>query len=367
MAFNQASAEQIRLQTIGNEHINPASPIQESNLSIDWAARAHEVLATKLLIDYVQANNINVGAGASDVVVTGSISAPPADADNEKGAVVQPAKNKVILRNHETGEPLVSADEKEIYGRLTHDGTDYKVAFYTTDTSGNEIAATVADATAIDIQFPQRFDLDTIAETFAANEKFVDGAADIATRMDLLQLAKDIFGASYVYNHTGDATQLKTILEQLLEETSGATNTSIRAKEIIDEIVAARGGQANLDARLDAIETSIANETTARTNADDAIDTRLDALESASQWEFFAEDKQILAGDPLINESRYDLTTGTFVPGDKSLQVYVNGMLQMVGVHYTEVVDNGEGIAVDFAPNLLQEGYVVQLRWRKQV
>ncbi|MBK5445120.1 MULTISPECIES: hypothetical protein [unclassified Peribacillus] len=42
----------------------------------------------------------------------------------------------------------------------------------------------------------------------------------------------------------------------------------------------------------------------------------------------FAEDKQVLAGDPLISSSRYDVTFGTFIVGDKSLNVYINGMLQ---------------------------------------
>ncbi|MGX1096505.1 hypothetical protein [Amorphus sp. MBR-141] len=46
------------------------------------------------------------------------------------------------------------------------------------------------------------------------------------------------------------------------------------------EITTARGGEANLDARLDGIDTAILDEATARADADTALDGRLDLVES---------------------------------------------------------------------------------------
>ncbi|WP_421021781.1 hypothetical protein, partial [Klebsiella pneumoniae] len=73
----------------------------------------------------------------------------------------------------------------------------------------------------------------------------------------------------------------------------------------------------------------------------------------------FAEDKQVLAGDPIIDTSKFLLSGGkSFVPANKSLEVFVNGQLQMEGVHYVEVKDTEDttkGIGVDFTPELIKQ------------
>lgn len=496
MAFNKARGSQIQAGAITNAHIADGAAIAESKLSIDWAARTQQILASRTVIDFVQVNGKAVPAGSGSITVTANISAPVADSDDDRGAVVQNGKNLVIIRDSVTGEPLRGSANKEVYGKLTHDGTDYILTFYTKDAGGAEIAHTIADATTIDFQFPQRFDLFTVSETFAANEKFVDGAADVSTRLDIEQIAKDVFGGLYSLDKDGQANRAKALAQELVDETSGVVNTDVRAKDVIDEVVTARGGQASLGDRLSGIDNSIstnatnisnvqseiatargssaslaeelariegvasssnsevidartstvtgshaslddrleagearyeavkdeveaargvsanlsaelariegkadaaqsdvdavaaevqaarngkadlsaelaairqsvADEATARTNADDALDARVDALE-AKDHEHYAEDKQVQAGDPLIGTSSYTLQSGTFVAGNKSLQVYVNGFLQMVGVHYTEVTDdNGDGIGVNFAPELIAEGDVLQFRWHK--
>jgi hypothetical protein len=496
MAFNKARGSQIQAGAITNAHIAEGAAIDESKLSIDWSARTQQILASRTVIDFVQVNGKAVPGNSGSITVTSNISAPVADSDDDRGAVVQSGKNLVIIRDSVTGEPLRGEANKEVYGKLTHDGSDYILTFYTKDGNGDEVTHTIADATTIDFQFPQRFDLATVSETFAANEKFVDGAADVSTRLDIEQIAKDVFGAGYSLDKDGQANRAKSIADELVDETSGVVNTTVRAKNVIDEVVAARGGQVSLDARLIAIESgvsdnasdisdiqseiasargssasladelarienaasnsndevvgartsaitgahasladrigaaetryeavkdeveaarggsedlaeelariegkaddaqsdandalaelqtarngkenlnaeleairqSVADEASAREGADTALGNRVTALE-AKDHEHFAEDKQVQSGDPLIGTSNYTLQSGTFVAGNKSLQVYVNGFLQMVGVHYTEVTDgNGNGVGVSFAPELIVEGDVLQFRWHK--
>ena len=555
MAFNKAGARQIKNGVITNAHLAVGAAIEESKLVIDWASRGSEILGKKLLIDYVQVAGKSVASGVTSMAVTTSISAPFASADTEKGAVVQAGKNKVVIRDSVTGDPMVNATGNEVYGKLTHNGTDYTLSFFVRDDGGIESAYAFDAAGTIDFQFPQRFDLNTIAETFAANEKFVDGASDVSARLDLEQIVSDAFGAAYTLNHDGTATRTKSIITELQEKTNGTINTEVGASATIDEVIDARGTELSLAARfgtaetrisdsetaignletevgaargtfvdvnerLTDIETNISTEitdrgtavqavrddlasieagkgaslvgiedaglvftsgtvegalvelesrvqgvetATASTEVEDArisdvtgthltldariesgearfeavktevdaaresaakatvvenadgtstttpkafasVDARIEEIETeaAADAKFlsdyksandervgavetnvsdqgtaitglegkahghFAEDKQVLAGDALINTSRYDLTTGTFVPGDKSLTVYVNGMIQMAGIHYQEQTNaSNEGVAISFSPELIMEGDVIQLRWVK--
>lgn len=397
MAFNTANSRQIRANSITNQHIAPNALIDESKLNIDWDARVADIFARKLIVDYVQVEKTSVTSGTSSIVVTSQISVPAAHADEEKGAVVQSNKNKVILRHSVSGEPVISSDGTEVYGKLTHDGTDYKIDFYYKDASGTETTYLFENDATIDFQYPQRFDFNTISENFAANEKFVDGAADVSARLDLKQIANDVFGASYTLNRNGEPARSSSIIESLVEETSGVLNPEVKAKNIIDEVVSARAGYSTLHDRIVNAESNITSNTsnisalqTEIMNAKGSYNTvaeRIDALEDALNNDVnnvlqdhesriqnieevshrhYAEDHYIHAGDSLIATAQYNLQTGTFVPGNKSLQVYYNGFLQMEGVHYTEIVDQtGQGIGVSFSPELLSEGDAIQLRWTK--
>lgn len=436
-SFNKARGSQIRAGVITNSHISDLAAIDESKLAIDWLDHGNTILASKLLVDFVQVGKYTVATASSVVeLVGGTISAAtPADANEKKGPVVQDGKNRVILRNSVTGEPVLSENGKEVYAKLGHTGTAYTLSLFSTSLLGVEEVFTTTEEVVVDFQYPQRFDFLTVAESFASNEKFVDGSADISTRLDLNQIIHDAFGVSYSLTQDGQTVRAKSIVAELADQTSGLVNTGVRASTIIDEVVTARGASLDLNTRLTAIETSITdaefldalaaqvatNETTLTTvktevdtargtalslndrlndgdllvtelenqmvavkgrttdseaeivtlkgradNTDTSIaslDGRVTPLEVAAH-KHFAEDHEVTVGDPLIDSTRYDLTVGTFTVGDKSLSVYINGMLQMVGVHYTEAPG---GVAVIFAPEKLAVGDVVQLRWTNAI
>lgn len=457
--YNTLNRNQIRVGSLSDSHFAADAAIAESKLAIDWALHTTQILASRTVVDYVQVNGKAVTANASNITVTANVSAPKADDDSARGAIVQDGKNRVIIRDGLTGEPVIGAADKEVYGKLTHNGTDFVLTFFTKDGGGAEVSYTFVDATTIDFQFPQRFDLSTVSETFASNEKFVDGAADVSTRLDFDQLRKDIFGGAYTLDHDGETNRAKTLYQELLDEIARAEAAESDLQDAIDaeatartnadngldarlttaegdivdhetrvsaieaELLTARNGKADLDAELDAIRdlattsndevvnsrkstgltgsevthasldarleatdvqvkanqdaiaqeitdraSAVSAEATARTNADDALDARATALEAIAHKPY-AEDKKIGVADPLIGSSAYLLAESAgFVVGDKSLNVYLNGMLLMVGEHYTETADAGDatkGIGVSFAPSLLEQGDVIQLRWNR--
>lgn len=399
--FNKLSGKQIKPGALDQSHLSPSTKLPESMLNVDWSAKASEALASKLIVDFVQVAGVK--ATGKSVDVTASISAPVADADDKKGAVVQAGKNKVILRDSVTGDPVISADHTEVYGKLGYSGSAYTVSFFYKDATKAEKEYTFASEKTIDFQFPQRFDLLTIVETFASNEKFVDGASDVSARLDLEQIAKDAFGASYTLDRDGNPNRAKSLVESVTERTQGTLNSQVTASDLIDEVVEARGGEdtleerlvklagsnqevidarssttlgdkATLDERLEAgelivdgikkdITAAVGNSTLA------AIITDLQQAMTESGHTHFSEDKQIQAGDPIIDTNKFLLSGGkTFVPGNKSLEVFVNGQLQMEGVHYVEVKDDTDttkGIGVDFTPETIVKDMVIQLRWYK--
>lgn len=370
--LNSLSARQIKPGQLTNEHFSPSALIDADKLNIDWAEKAVEILATRTVVDFVQVNGKDVPANSTSIVVA-EITPPPATADSERGVVVQSGKNRVVIRTSGTGEPIIGASSKEVYGKVTRVSSDYVVTFYTTDGAGAEVAHEIEDATKIDFQYPQRFDLSTVTETFASNEKFVDGGADVSERLDITQIVKDVFGGSYTLDKDGQANNAKTIVEQLTEEVAARTSADEGLQDAIEaettarvaavngigttltplnaEVVAARGSSASLVSELARIE------------------AKADTAAGGGGISTYAEDKQVLTGDALIGTATYTLQSSEkYVAGNKSLQVFVNGMLQMEGVHYNEVEAAGAatgGTAVNFTPNLIEVNDVIQLRWTK--
>lgn len=425
--LNQANARQIKAGAIDNTHLSATAAIDETKLNIDWAARTTEILASRTVVDFVQLNGVSVGNEVKTVTLTG-VTAPAAATADARGIVVQAPANRVILRDASTGEPLVGSTGKEVYARITKPAQDFILSFYTKNADGTEVDHTTTSGVTIDLQYPQRFDLSTVSETFASNEKFVDGGANVSERLDIAQIAKDVFGGTYTLDKDGQANNAKSIVTQLSETVTALQNADTTLDGKIDseitarvsavsgvdgrttqletevhnargaslnlkaeltrieglaggastsnqEVIDARNGKATLNDELTAIRQSVSTEVTNRTNDDKTINDNATALAGrvttveGKVHGHFAEDKQVLTGDPLISTSAYTLQSANkFVAGNKSLQVFINGFLQMVGVHYTEVEAGGAGTGgtgVNFAPTLIEQNDIIQLRWSK--
>jgi hypothetical protein len=238
MAISRIRGEQIRPGVLVNAHIADNAAIHESKLDVDWAAHYNQALETKKVIDFVQVDRKLVG-GASEYnlsangVLDGN--APKTtSASTAEGVITDAPYNKVIIRDSNTGEPILDAEDREVYGRMVHDGVDFKVLFFTTD-GVTETPFTMPDGQEIDFQYMERFNLRTVSELFAANEKFVAGAADITAFQNIHQLAKDIYGAGYTLDRDGEGNLTVSLVEQISNEVQ-ARQQAVQA--ILDDLAA---------------------------------------------------------------------------------------------------------------------------------
>lgn len=321
----------VKQNVLMNEHIANNAAIDESKLNINWASHT-DILENKKVLDYVQINEQNVESVDSlDVTAVIGADTPAALSGNsDEGVITDAPKNAVIVRDAVTGDPILGTNGEEVYGRIVYtaeipevpesspgagDGVaaqpaKFEIKFFELDATDAEVAFVMPAGQTAKFQYLRRFNLLTVDEMFAANEKFVDGTADTNARLDLQQLAKDLYGSSWSLDHDGTTNLTRSLVDEILAQTSGVVNGAVRANAIIDEVVEARGtfgtvdlrldniegtladvenevsiargSEATLDARLDKIDTAIANEVQARSDLDTAVDGRLDALESGA-------------------------------------------------------------------------------------
>jgi len=266
MSQMQIRGAQIKDHQIKDIHID--GKLSEEVLLIDFASHSAEILEEKKIVDYVQRNDIDIVSGATSISFVSTT--PKANTDDDKGIVV--GKYEVRLRDAGTGEPVVLTIDGEkcsMFGDLAYDSSvgenhTYMINFKAKKTDGTTVIATAPANTKINVLYPQRFSLQDVSETFAANERFVDAAADTTAHLNIKQLAKELFGTSYSINNTGDVSNPfgngNTFQQQVVQETHGVTNPSVSASTIIDEVVAARGGKDNVNKRLTDIEESAATQ-----------------------------------------------------------------------------------------------------------
>lgn len=268
MALLTLRGAQVRLATLDESHLTATASIPEAKLNIDWASH-DEMLQVKKVLDWVQVQDL-VADDTSSIDLTSIIGVEAAratTAGETEGVIVEGDLNKVIIRNAVTGNPVLDGSNREVYGRLTFDESEseFTVAFYV-DIDGTETThAMPAGQDNIDLQYMQRFNLSTVSELFAANEKWCDGLADVSTKLNLIQVARDLYGADFSLNQDGDAVRDMSVADELddargdfdnllqrLDAESGGTESDIkaRAKELHSSGVAS-GLEVTADSGMD--------------------------------------------------------------------------------------------------------------------
>lgn len=345
MPLMRIGGSQIKLGAIKNEHIGEA--IQESNLGINWASHYNEALKTRKLVDFIQVNGIAVASGVSEVDLTAAGKIPASDPQatsaniQTEGVIIDAPKNKAVVRDAATGEPVLAPNNTEVYGRVVFENGAFKLKLFYLD-GATETAFAPSVALTIDFQYARRFNLADIDELFAANEKFVEGSADVTAHLNIVQLAKDLYGAGYSLDRDGNANLATSLVDQIanevaraqsaestlqsninsesiarqqaitnlitdlasvaagkgasmvgIEDAAGkfaATTVEAALLELKNDIATLGGGTltslSDLDARLDAVETEIATARGTYANLDarlDAIDTSISSETSARQ------------------------------------------------------------------------------------
>lgn len=241
MALQTLTGKQIRNGSLEDRHVN--GKFSESVLNIDWKSATHaaDILRNKSLIDYVQhMKPLKVLAGSSTATTTIAL-------DSSDTVVPGVVLNDEIRYRTVDGDPI-HHDGKEVVGKITStngavsDGFEYVITFYNSDGSPHNFKA----ETELEYLYPIKTNLWDALETFASNERFIDGAVDIRTRLDIEQFASDVFGPNYAFNADGTQTQAETLMELLTRLTHGTVGTpseALTTTMIIDEVVAARAGR----------------------------------------------------------------------------------------------------------------------------
>lgn len=423
MTIARLRGEQLREGILRENHFAVDASLPESILNINWANHT-EILQDKKVIYKVQLNDLAVG-GLSEIDVTNLVTGNPVSSTGiAEGIIIDEPKNKVTLRDGATQDtPLKDANANTVYGRMTYDDVNNKfiVKFFVFDTTlatPAEVSYTMPTGQTIDLIFYRRGNMLNIPEDYLITDggNFVEGQTDAIADFNIKQLAKDL---GITLNNDGNMSLSRSIIDEILVQTRGVTNTTIRANTIIDEVVTARNGKANLNTELDAIRQSVSDEVTNRTAGDQAIrddlastatgkgasligiediaavftatnveqalkelydkivadvqaeanarstaDSDLDSRLSAIE----AEKTKIHVHDRYVFQAVGGETTVNLPEGKKAdtntLVVTINGLEQAVGINYTEITDvNGFVTGVDFNPDTLVAGDVVIFKW----
>jgi hypothetical protein len=302
MAISRIRGEQIRQNVLVNAHIADEAAIHESKLDVNWSSHYAEALETKKVVDFVQVGNQSVGDASELNLSSAGVlmgTAPiTTSLDSSEGVITDAPYNKVIIRDSNSGDSFLTETEAEVYGRLVHDGVDFKVLFFSVEAEV-ETAFTMPTGAEIDFQYMERFNLRTVSELFAANEKFVAGAADITAFQNIQQLAKDIYGSGYTLDRDGEGNLTVSLKEQIANESLDRTQEMAEHKANL-----LTSGEAGKGANLIGIE-DLANVFTAVTveGALQELEGRMQAVEQSGGVEVTdARDSSLTGAHATLDE-----------------------------------------------------------------
>lgn len=384
--------EQLRGGIMRDYHFDTLNKINENKVDIQWANHREILEATKIDVR-VQANNKTV-AGLSQLDVTADVGARAVSTGATVEGVV--LGEKVLIRSTGTDSPIGDADSDVVYGKLTEDGGDYTLSFFSIVSGAEQAYTFPVGASNIDYQFVVRTNLSVIPvdAIIKGGAGFVEGATDAKAYMNLIQLMKDLYGGSGTLDNDGNANLGKSIVEQIADE---ATAREDADQEIRDDLAATTGaGLVGVIAdpnytglTVQAVLADLAVRLTETENLTDGLSTRdadtengyftagdfgtaegrVDNLEETVDAKFKGIDDKDAAQDERLTkletedeeevyeatggETDYDLMNGAAKP--KTALLSINGAIQAPGINF-EYKTNGQGhiTGFTFAPDTLK-------------
>lgn len=263
---------QVKLATLGNEHINPASPITEAKLALAFSTAALndaiDGLSSKKVLTYIGIDGtLSSGTNSSLIVNTAAIlaaspSGTAGGSSSVAGIVTSTPNNKVQIRNSTTKQPIESSvGGPDVYGRLTESGGVYTLSYFY-DNAGVETAFTMPADVGIDILFPESVNFaDLPFNSIVNGVSFVDGlpAAHTHTVSELSDVtvsATDI-NDLVTADALGSITPTDSGAEWVgLDATAFSTLTGNNLQTLAEEIDAAIG---SLNTSVSSIPTAVTN------------------------------------------------------------------------------------------------------------
>lgn len=350
--------EQFNNKIMRNNHFDVDNKISEDYISINFQSHREILEDTKIDV-FVQVNDREV-AGLSELDVSADVGVRSISTGaNVEGVVLT---EKVLIRVAGTDSPIGDEDADVVYGRLEENTGVFTLKFYSLENDTEQPYKFGAGAGSVDFRFVVRTNLSVIPVDAIINggSGFVEGATDAKAYMNLIQLMKDVYGASGTLDNDGNANLALSIQEQITKEiqdrgnadnkivhdlalSAGAglvgvitdTNYSgLTVQAVISEL-ASKIAQANIDNsdRMAGIEYKNSEQ-----------DDRLAKLETQDEEEVF---------ESIGGETQYILTNGRAKA--KTVRLAINGQLQTPGINFEYIKNSGNEITgFNFSPDTLK-------------
>lgn len=340
--INTLRGAQLRNRTLRDNHFDVNHKINEDKVNIKWHEHREILEDTKVDV-FVQANNQSI-AGLQSLDVTTLIGSTAVSTNASTEGIVDGAKVELRLCGTQ-GTPMSDTDGDTVYGKMRYDNSSSKfyVDFYSL-VDGEESAYTFAEsAENVDIAYIQRTNLSVLPvdAIVKGGAGFVEGATDAKAYMNLVQLMKDIYGATGTLDNDGNANLSTNIIQQIAEEIQNRIDGD---QAIRDDLVS--NGTDEGASLIGVVGDSNYDGTTVQEVLSDIasrVTTIVTTIETEDEREVF---------EASGGETSYILKKGTAKPN--TLFLSINGSLQVPGLHYEEII-NAEGNinGVVFAPDAL--------------
>lgn len=342
--------EQLRNGILRDYHFDADNKISEDKIDIRWAFHREILEATKIDVR-VQVNDKAV-AGLSEIDVTTEVGGRPVStSETEEGVVTT---EKVLVRVTGTDSPIGDDDADVVYGKIEEDGGTFLLKFYSIVDGKEQLFTFPSEAGNIDFQFVVRTNLSIIPVDAIINggAGFVEGATDAKAYMNLIQLAKDLYGDSWSLDNDGKANLGKSVAQMITDE--GAVRRD-EDQAIRDDLVstASSKGASLVGVVTDPNYTGItvqdvlielASKLSSSQEGQTGLEDRVTKLETADEEEVY---------EATGGETEYLLVNGVAKP--KSILLFINGAAQAPGINFDYKKDGSGNITgFNFAPDTLK-------------
>lgn len=350
--------EQFHNHIIRNNHFDVHNKISESYIDIDFHNHREVLEDTKIDV-FVQVNDKAV-AGLNQIDVSADVGARPVSTGAAAEGVV--LTEKVELRAAGLDSPIGDADSDVVFGRLEETAGKFTLKFFSMVSGAEQPFTFAAGAGNIDYRFVVRTNLSVIPvdAIIKGGSGFVEGATDAKAYMNLIQLMKDVYGASGTLDNDGNANLAMSIQDQLNKETQDRIDADQDLKNEFSSSLGAgmvgvitdpnytgitvQSVLAELAARLKSSSESSDSKIDELKKKNTEQDARLDQLETEEEEEVY---------EASGGETEYLLKNGR--ARDKTVRVAINGQLQTPGINFAYMKNgSNEIIGFNFAPDTLK-------------
>lgn len=385
--------EQLHDKIMRNNHFDEANKIDERYLNIDFHSHREILEDTKIDV-FVQKNGINVSAGSNTIEVTADLLTTNIATDTSTeglvlGAVVQ------LRKNGTQDFPFIDADGDRVYGKIRQDGSQFYLDFFS-EQDGTETPYTFVDDEVIDYKYIVRTNLSVIPvdAIVSGGGGFVADAVDAKAYMNLLQIMKDLYGASGTLDNDGNANLETSIVDQITQEAQARIDGDNAILNDLASTAASKGASlvgvvadpnysgvtvqdvlSDLAQRLKAVEIGSYQEVQDTHSRDAAspnnlfvsktftsLEERLVEIENTVDTRSKGLDDRITKLETDDEEEVYEAVGGETqymfqngVAKPKTVLVSINGAIQAPGINFEYLTDDSGNITgLNFAPDTLK-------------